>query len=257
MCPPLASTPTTAYTQSPRAGSYEDRVKVPMSHHPQRQLLHHRCQELIRRDERKVVSLSTIQWKEVRTEMPDSLSARIEFKFIEGSLMHRQGDREIGSNLSSWGSSQVQLALAIGKRPHAQWIPSGTPKNSRALGVSLSADLAAAWLQPPNLDPVEAWQPPRPREASQHFTQFREELSLKTNASGCTIATKFHFAHREPPGIERGDALRAEGIATAHFASDGVTLLQADSKTIYFRYGREVGIDHFRLGPESKPFSWS
>ena len=141
-------------------------------------------------------------------------------------------------------------------------------KRTPYLALAFCALTTAAWaqqthitigmaLEPPNLDPIEAWQPPRPREASQHFTQFREELSLKTNASGCTIVTKFHFAHREPPGIERGDALRAEGIATAHFASDGVTLLQADSKTIYFRYGREVGIDHFRLGPDSKPFSWS
>ena len=233
------------------------RVKVPMNHHLQRQLMHHRCQELIRRGERKVVCLSTLRWSVEKVDLGGALNSRHEFTFLEGSHTHRQGNREIGASLATWNQSQLQLSIAFGKRPHAAWLPTGTPTRQRALAVSLSADLAAAWLRPVDLQQLTKWSPPRPREQAHHFTKFEELVDVECSERGFTVKTRFSFSHREPPGTERGDALNARGLATTLFSPDGSTLLEADSKTLYYRYGREVGIDQFRLGPTAKPFSWS
>ena len=228
-----------------------------MNHHAQRQLMHHRCQELVRRGERKVVSLSSLRWSEDRVELPGANTSRLEFRFIDGSLAHRQGGHEIGSSLSAWSDGRIQLSISLGKRPHAAWIPTGAPTRQRALAVSLSADLAVAWLRPLDFNQRGQWHPPKPSEQTQHFTRFDEVSEIEQTDLGCTVKTRFSFSHREPPGTERGDALSANGIATTLFTEDGTTLLQASSETIYYRYGREVGVDHFRLGPAAKPFSWS
>ena len=41
------------------------------------------------------------------------------------------------------------------------------------------------------------------------------------------------------------------------YTADNLSLVEAISKTVYFRFGKEVGIDSFRLTRSSTPFSWS
>ena len=223
----------------------------------QRELFHHRCQEIIRRGERQVVSLSDVTWKEECTKLPDDRGERIAFSFLEGSLAFKQGAGSLGSILKPWKSQMLQLAVSPGKRPHAQWLPSGPPSYQRALAVSLAADLSVAWLCPAEPSTESHWIPPPPRDKTAHFVQFKETTETEPHDGDFWIKTHFSFTHREPPGTERGDALSAKGLTKVRYNPKGIGLAEALSKTVYFRFGREVGIDSFRLARRPTPFSWS
>lgn len=227
-----------------------------MSDYPQRQLFHHRCQELLRRGQRQVVGISNVVWDEQHVELPDPQSIRVELAFREGSLQHRQGGEQVGSKLSPWSPAHIHVTSSLGKRPHAQWSPGGPPTIHRALAASLLADLAIAWLRPIEFEDASQWSPPAPRDVARYFSKFEEKLESKKSSQGYEVHTHFSFSHREPPGSERGDSLEAKGLATTLFDQHGC-IVEAESKALYFRYGREVGVDSFRLGLKPKPFSWS
>ena len=228
-----------------------------MSMPSQRELFHHRCQEITRRGERQVVSLANVTWKEESTKLPDDRGERIEFSFLEGSLAFKRGDESLGSILKPWQNRVLQLSVSPGKRPHAQWLPSGPPIHQRALAVSLAADLSVAWLCPAEPSIEGHWTPPPPRDKTAHFTQFNETIEAALQDGDYCVKTHFSFTQREPPGTERGDALSAKGVTKIRYAPGGLELVEALSKTVYFRFGREVGIDSFRLTRRSTPFSWS
>ena len=223
----------------------------------QRELFHHRCQEMTRRGERQVVSLSDVTWKEASTNLPDARGQRIELSFLKGSLSFKRGTGSLGSILKPWQNEVLQLSVSPGKRPHAQWLRSGPPSHQRALAVSLAADLSVAWLCPAEPSTEDHWTPPPPRDKAAHFVQFTETIEAALQDGDYCVTTNFSFTHREPPGTERGDALSAKGVTRARYAPEGGNLVEAVSKTVYFRFGREVGIDSFRLTRRATPFSWS
>ena len=223
----------------------------------QRELFHHRCQEIIRRGQRQVVSLSNVTWKEECAKLPDDRGERITLSFLEGSLAFKREAGSLGSVLKPWKDQIIQLSVSPGKRPHAQWLPSGPPSHQRALAVSLAADLSVAWLCPAEPSTEGHWTPPAPRDKRAHFVQFKEAIETARQDGDYCIKTHFSFTHREPPGTERGDALSAKGVTRARYSPDNLSLVEAMSKTVYFRFGREVAIDSFRLTRSSKPFSWS
>ena len=139
----------------------------------QRELFHHRCQEIIRRGQRQVVSLSNVTWKEECAKLADDRGERITLSFLEGSLAFKREAGSLGSVLKPWKDQIIQLSVSPGKRPHAQWLPSGPPSHQRALAVSLAADLSVAWLCPAEPSTEGHWTPPAPRDKERTLCNLR------------------------------------------------------------------------------------
>ena len=172
-------------------------------------------------------------------------------------MAFRHCQEPIETVLHSWIGQTLKVSTPFGRRALAAWVAPGPPKSHRAMAVTAAEDLASMWLLPPKLDETEPWEIPEPRERHAFFKTFQERLTVSRKQNGVSIRTDFSFTHREPPGAQRGDALQAEGHCVAHLNLHGTQLLDGEGTTRYQRYGREVGVDIFRLGPDARPFSWS
>lgn len=220
-------------------------------------LLHHRCQKLARRDAMHTVSTASVSWLMRDASPGDHPAISREFEVKHASIVFRHHEDPIETELESWNAQVVKVSTSFGRRASASWLKPGPPKSQRALAVTVAEDLASTWIRPPDLEEQTPWKPPEPRERRTLFREFLETVTVTRDSGVLTIRTVFHFSHREPPGAQRGDGLSAQGSSDMRFDASSMQLLSGEGATHYHRYGREVGLDLFRLGPSAKPFSWS